>query len=84
MEEAGLGRFATVLAGDFTEDAGVAAAGALIAGGGELPTAVFGANDLVAAGMLDRFEDERVDVPEDISIVGYDNTFLARRCTGSR
>jgi DNA-binding LacI/PurR family transcriptional regulator len=77
MEEAGLGGLATVLAGDFTEDAGVAAAGALIAGGGELPTAIFGANDLVAAGMLDRFEDEGIEVPEDISIVGYDNTFLA-------
>ena len=77
MEEAGLGALATVLAGDFTEEAGVAAAQALVAGGRPLPTAMFGANDLVAAGMLDRFEDHGVEVPEDISIVGYDNTFLA-------
>jgi DNA-binding LacI/PurR family transcriptional regulator len=76
MQEAGLARFATIMHGDFTEEAGVAAAQAMVASG-VLPTAVFGANDLVAAGMLDRFEDHGVQVPGDVSIVGYDNTFLA-------
>src|SRR5436190_601167 len=65
-----------VVAGDFTEAAGVRAA-ELLLGRGELPTAVFAANDLVAAGALDRFEDAGLRIPEDISIVGYDNTFLA-------
>ena len=68
--------FATIMHGDFTEDAGVAAAQAMVSSG-SLPTAVFGANDLVAAGMLDRFEDHGLQVPGDVSIVGYDNTFLA-------
>jgi DNA-binding LacI/PurR family transcriptional regulator len=65
-----------VVPGDFTEAAGVCAA-ELLLGADELPTAVFAANDLVAAGALDRFEDAGLRVPEDISIVGYDNTFLA-------
>jgi DNA-binding LacI/PurR family transcriptional regulator len=65
-----------VVPGEFTEVAGVRAADRLLESG-ELPTAVFAANDLVAAGTLDRLEDAGLRIPEDISIIGYDNTFLA-------
>jgi DNA-binding LacI/PurR family transcriptional regulator len=65
-----------VIAGEFTEAAGVRGAEAALQGD-VLPTAIFAANDLVAAGALDRFEDAGLRVPEDISIIGYDNTFLA-------
>jgi DNA-binding LacI/PurR family transcriptional regulator len=76
MEDAGLKRRAKVLTGDFTEDAGISAAERLLSEG-ELPTAVFAANDLVALGLIDRLEQDGVRIPQDVSVVGYDNTFVA-------
>ena len=75
-EMARLGLEPHVVPGEFTDAAGVLAAERLL-GGETLPTAVFAANDLVAAGALDRFEDAGLHIPGDISIIGYDNTFLA-------
>jgi DNA-binding LacI/PurR family transcriptional regulator len=76
MEDAGLGAFARIVHGEFTEDAGMRAAEVLLRDG-ELPTAVFAANDLVAVGLIDRLEQDGVRIPEDVSVVGFDNTFVA-------
>jgi DNA-binding LacI/PurR family transcriptional regulator len=76
MADAGLERFATVVPGEFTEDAGASAAETLLRGA-SLPTAVFAANDLVAVGLIDRLEQDGVRIPQDVSVVGFDNTFVA-------
>ena len=71
-----LGARARVIAGDFTEEAGAAAARQMLAES-DLPTAVFAANDLVAAGLLGEFDRAGVGVPNEVSIVGYDNISIA-------
>jgi DNA-binding LacI/PurR family transcriptional regulator len=76
MARNGLEGSAEVLAGDFTESAGMRAASRLLRRR-RLPEAVFAANDLSAAGVLDTLEEGGVSVPQQVSIVGYDNTFLA-------
>jgi DNA-binding LacI/PurR family transcriptional regulator len=65
-----------VVAGGVLQQDGVAAARVLL-DQGALPTAVVAFNDDVAAAMLETFLRAGVEVPRDISIVGWDDTALA-------
>jgi DNA-binding LacI/PurR family transcriptional regulator len=65
-----------VESGAFTEASGLAAAGRLFANT-RACTAVFAGNDLSALGVLDVIDGLGLDVPGDVSLVGYDNTFVA-------
>jgi LacI family transcriptional regulator len=46
--------------------------------GANLPDAVFGANDAIALGCIDTLKGRGLNVPVDLSVVGFDNTVLAR------
>ncbi len=42
-----------------------------------LPTAVFASNDLCAIGAMNAFEEAGLSIPDDLSLVGYDNNRMA-------
>lgn len=54
---------------------------ARLADGGRLPTAIFSCNDDMALTAIDVFRNRGIRVPEDISIVGYDDIALAEKVT---
>jgi DNA-binding LacI/PurR family transcriptional regulator len=75
MRRHGLAERVRVIPGDHTEEAGVRAAPALLDGP---TTAVIASNDRCAVGLLDRLARLGVSVPGSMSVVGYDDSMLAR------
>lgn len=76
MRRLRLTKHVCVVAGSYTEEGGTLGALALLEAA-ERPTAIFAANDLAAVGALNAIEERGLRVPDDISLVGYDNTSLA-------
>lgn len=76
MRAARLGAQVRVEPGDFTESGGYEAARKLLATG-RRPTAIFAGNDQSAVGALNAVNEAGLRVPEDVSLMGYDNTALA-------
>lgn len=61
---------------DFTEQAGYEAAVTLLKDR-DRPTALFTVNDVACIGALSAADELGIDVPKQLSLVGYDNTHLA-------
>jgi DNA-binding LacI/PurR family transcriptional regulator len=66
-----------LIEGDSTDEAGARAAAELLSWR-DPPSALFCASDLSAVAASDRLAEAGLQVPRDISIVGHDNTSLAR------
>jgi DNA-binding LacI/PurR family transcriptional regulator len=77
MARLGLGRETAVVAGGFTERGGQEAGRSLLAIPQRRPTAIFVASDLAALGVLDAAAEAGLEVPGDLSVIGYDNTPFA-------
>ena len=61
--------------GDFGESSGYESTQALLAADPR-PTAIFAANDLMAIGAIAAVQDAGLDVPDDVSVVGFDGIAL--------
>jgi DNA-binding LacI/PurR family transcriptional regulator len=75
MRRAGLDPL--VVPGDHTEEGGILA-GRMLAAVPDRPSAVVASNDRCAVGVLDAFVRAGLEVPRDVSLVGYDDSTLAR------
>jgi len=75
MHRHGLDSQARIISGGLTEEDGATAAAALLA---DPPTAVTVFNDRCATGVIDVLRRAGLTVPGDISVVGYDDSSLAR------
>jgi DNA-binding LacI/PurR family transcriptional regulator len=67
-----------VEAGDFTEEGGAAAMGRLLERPGRPVDAVFAASDLMAAGALRTLRAAGRRVPDDVAVVGFEDSAVAR------
>ena len=61
----------------FTEESGYEAARDLLASGAP-PSAIFATNDVVAYGAMRAIGDAGLSVPDDVSVVGFDDDYMSR------
>lgn len=69
---AGFGKFESVYYGSFTQASGYELARQAIALTSP-PTAIFGANNFISIGILKALRDAGLSVPEDVTVVGFDD-----------
>ncbi len=63
--------------GDYSLESGYWAMNHMIESRKKLPTAVIAINDLTALGIIQSLREHAMKIPEDVSVVSFDNTFLA-------
>src|SRR4051794_30143813 len=68
--------------GEFTHQSGLQGAAALL-DLAEPPTTIFAGNDEIALGVIETARTRGRPIPEDLSIVGFDDTLLARMASPS-
>lgn len=74
LAEAGIDWQEQIMAdGDWTFDGGYTAMKEILQTADPLPTAIFAMNDLTAIGAMGAIKEEGLTVPEDISVIGFDN-----------
>jgi DNA-binding LacI/PurR family transcriptional regulator len=78
MRRHGLADRVRVVPGDHTESGGARAARELVEQGRSASTAVLTSNDRAALGLMDVLIRSGVRVPQDVSVVGYDDSSLAQ------
>jgi DNA-binding LacI/PurR family transcriptional regulator len=67
-----------IIYSDFTNDGGYVAAKTLLSESDDIPSAIFCSNDYMASGAMTAIYEAGMRVPEDISLMGYDDTDIAR------
>ncbi|MFI1165449.1 LacI family DNA-binding transcriptional regulator [Streptomyces sp. NPDC020801] len=77
MHAHGLEGTAVVARSDLTEEGGYRATVRLLSRP-RRPSAVLAVNDMACLGALSAAEESGLEVPRDLSLVGYDNTYLSR------
>jgi DNA-binding LacI/PurR family transcriptional regulator len=77
MRANGLSGHELIETSDMTEEGGYRAAVRLL-GRGDRPTAIFAVNDITCVGAMSAAQELGLRVPQDVSLVGYDNTSLAQ------
>ncbi len=81
MAAHGLGEQVRVISANPTEESGIEIATQLLDAARPLPTAVLAHNDMIAFGMLLTLRSRGIAIPEDMSVVGFDNTRMAALAT---
>jgi DNA-binding LacI/PurR family transcriptional regulator len=72
-----LGLEPRVIRGGWSEASGALSVDLLLQEGGDLPTAILAFNDPCATGVLSSFHRAGIAVPDEVSVVGFDDTHLA-------